>query len=534
MAAAWRQFVGQIVDDEFPLEQLLASSERSAVFLTQQGDSQPQKAAIKLIHAEPTTADLLLSRWRLASQLSHPNLLRLLDFGRCCLEDTNFLYVVMEFAEEDLSQILPQRALTPAETRDMLEPVLDVLAYLHGKGLIHSHIRPSNVLAAGDQLKLSSDTLASIAETRAPIARPSQYNAPEAVTSGLSAASDIWSLGVTLVEVLTQRVPVVPADAKTDPVVPDTLPQPFLDIARHALLREPKRRWTTAEIAARLNPMAVAAAAAGAQSVSPLAVPLSTVPAVPAASLQTPRYESSAPKTPSSRPFSATQPRQTLVLPNYVVPVAAVLLLVVAIIVLPKILGRRPESSSTASTTATQSAAPLKRAAEPAHLDNTPAAKPAAPNSLKASAEKKPTSAFPPSSPAAVRPSSASAPAPAKAALRTDTFPSANASKSSAASARGEVLDQVLPDVSEKARGTIHGKVRVAVHVHVEPAGNVSQAELEAPGPSRYFADLALQAARRWEFTAPEVNGRSTPSDWLIRFEFSQSGTQAFPRQTAP
>ena len=535
MAAAWEQFVGQIVDDEFPLEQLLASSERSAVFLTRQGDSQPQKAAIKLIHAEPTTADLLLSRWRLASQLSHPNLLRLLDFGRCCLENTNFLYVVMEFAEEDLSQILPQRALTPAETRDMLEPVLDVLVYLHGKGLIHSHIRPSNVLAAGDQLKLSSDTLASIAETRAPIARPSRYNAPEAATSGLSAASDVWSLGVTLVEVLTQRVPVVPVDLKTDPVVPDTLPQPFLDIARHALLRESKRRWTTAEIAARLNPTAVAAAAAGAQSFSPLAVPLSPVPAVPAASLQTPRYEPSAPKTPASRPVSATQPRPTLVLPNYVVPVAAVLLIIVAIIVLPKILGHRPESSSSASTAATQSAAPPKRAAEPVHLDKPPASKPAAPNSLKASAAKKPTSAFPPSSPAPVSSSSASAPAPARAALRTDTFPPANASKSSAASpSRGEVLDQVLPDVSEKARSTIHGKVRVAIRVHVEPAGNVSQADLDAPGPSKYFADLALQAARRWAFNAPELNGRSVPSDWLIRFEFSQSGTQAFPRQTTP
>src|SRR6266446_2084816 len=123
MAVTWKQFEGQIVDDEFPLEQLLASSEHSAVFLTQHGDSQPQKAAIKLIHAEPASAELLLSRWRLAAQLSHPNLLRLLDFGRCCLEDANFLYVVMEFAEEDLSQILPQRPLTPAETRDMPQPV---------------------------------------------------------------------------------------------------------------------------------------------------------------------------------------------------------------------------------------------------------------------------------------------------------------------------------------------------------------------------------------------------------------------------
>jgi TonB family protein len=541
MAVTWKQFEGQIVDDEFPLERVLAGSEHSAVFLTQHGDSQPQKAAIKLIYAEPATAELLLSRWRLAAQLSHPNLLRLLDFGRCCLDDTNFLYVVMEFAEEDLSEILPQRALTPAEARDMLEPVLDVLVYLHGKGLIHGHLKPSNILASSDQLKLSSDTLSSIAEPRAPIARPSPYNAPEAATSGLSTASDVWSLGMTLVEVLTQRAPVVSPEAKSDPVIPEALSQPFLDIARHALLHEPKRRWTTAEIAVRLNPTAMAATASArsisSSALSPLAVPLSSVPALPAAKLQTPRHESPAPQTQSPRPQGTGQPKQTLVLPNYVVPLAGAIFVVVAMIALPRILSHRPESSSSssASTAAAQPASSPKPAGQPAHRDTPPPAKPAAPNSLKAGAEKKPSPTLPPSSPAPTRASSAAAPAPAPAVLRTDTFPSANAPKSSAASpAHGEVLEQVLPDVPEKARSTIQGKVRVTVRAHVEPGGNVSQAELDSPGPSKYFADLALQSARRWEFTAPEVNGHSVPSEWLIRFEFSQSGTHAFPRQTAP
>ena len=538
MAVTWKQFEGQIVDDEFPLEQVLASSEHSAVFLTQHGDSQPQQAAIKLIHAEPATAELLLSRWRLAAQLSHPNLLRLLDFGRCCLDDTNFLYVVMEFAEEDLSQILPQRALTPAEARDMLEPVLDVLVYLHAKGLIHGHLKPSNILASSDQLKLSSDTLSSIAEPRAPITQPSPYNAPEAATSGLSTASDVWSLGMTLVEALTQRAPVVPPETKSDPVIPDPLPQPFLDIARHALLRDPKRRWTTAEIAARVSATSMAATASArsvsSAAVSPLAVPLSSVPAVPAAKLQTPRYESSAPQAQSPRQQGMTQPKQTLVLPNYVVPLAGAIFVVVAMLALPKILSHRPESSSSASTAAAQPASPPKPAGQPVHRD-TPPAKPAAPNSLKASEDKKPVLTSPPSSPAPARASSVAAPTPAPAVLRTDTFPSANAPKSSAASpAHGEVLEQVLPDASEKARGTIQGKVRVTVRVHVEPGGNVSQAELDSPGSSKYFADLALRSARRWEFTAPEVNGHSIPSEWLIRFEFSQSGTQAFPRQAAP
>ena len=81
-------------------------------------------------------------------------------------------------------------------------------------------------------------------------------------------------------------------------------------------------------------------------------------------------------------------------------------------------------------------------------------------------------------------------------------------------SSKGEVLDQVLPDVSGKARATIHGKVRVSVMVHVDPSGGVSEAEFDSPGPSKFFADLAMQAARKWAFTPPEVNGKSVASEY--------------------
>ena len=100
--------------------------------------------------------------------------------------------------------------------------------------------------------------------------------------------------------------------------------------------------------------------------------------------------------------------------------------------------------------------------------------------------------------------------------------------------ARGEVLDQVLPDVSEKARATIHGVVRVTVRIHADPTGNVADASLDSPGPSQFFADLALKAARRWQFGSPEMGGHSVPSEWLIRFEFTPSGVKAFPKQSAP
>ena len=101
-------------------------------------------------------------------------------------------------------------------------------------------------------------------------------------------------------------------------------------------------------------------------------------------------------------------------------------------------------------------------------------------------------------------------------------------------SAKGEVLDQVLPEVSQKARDTIRGRVRVGIKVHVDPAGAVSNAELDSPGPSKYFAELALQAARKWAFTPPEVGGKSVASEWSLYFVFSQNDTKVTPTQTAP
>jgi len=74
----------------------------------------------------------------------------------------------------------------------------------------------------------------------------------------------------------------------------------------------------------------------------------------------------------------------------------------------------------------------------------------------------------------------------------------------------------------------------VAVKVHVDAAGAVSNAELDSPGPSAFFADLALNAARKWVFSPPEANGKSVPSEWVLHFVFTQGDTKVTPKQTAP
>jgi len=261
VSQTWEQFGGQVVDGNFPLLQWLGGSESGAVFLTERHDGDRiVKAAIKLIPA-PENSELQLSRWRQAAGLAPAHLIRLFEMGKCEVGGTPLLYLVMESAEENLAQVLSHRALTPAETRAVLEPLLDILGYLHTQGLVHGHIKPANIMAIGDELKLSSDGLLRTGESAANTLVPQAdaYAPPESLpgsvapVKGASSAGDVWSLGMTLVEVLTQHLPVRDAAGQGDPELPPDLPEPFLDVARHCLVRNPEDRWTLTQIAARLE-----------------------------------------------------------------------------------------------------------------------------------------------------------------------------------------------------------------------------------------------------------------------------------------
>jgi TonB family protein len=239
-----KEWEGQVVDGRFPLMQYLGGGERSAVFATVTADETVTTAAIKLVEANPDDAADQVARWEATAGLSHGHLIRLFQAGRCRLGDAELIYVVMERADEDLSQVLPQRGLSSAEVVEVLEPALDALAYVHAQGLVHGRVRPSNLLAAGHELKLSSDRLGPAGESRRHPEERDVYDAPETGGAGIAAAADIWSLGVTLVEALTQRPSARPPE----------LPPPFREIVRGCLERDPGRRWTVAQIQARLRP----------------------------------------------------------------------------------------------------------------------------------------------------------------------------------------------------------------------------------------------------------------------------------------
>ncbi len=264
MSDSWKDCEGQVVDGQFQLLQHLGGSDHSVVFSTQRGEDKREKAAIKFIQADAPNAQAQLSRWKHTAQFSHPNLITLFESGRCQLAGMDLLYVVMEFAQENLAQFLPHRPLSEEETHDMLEPFIGTLTYLHGKGFVHGRIKPGNILAIDDQLKLSSDSVCRSGEAQIGAGKPDAYTAPECVSGTSTPAGDVWSLGVTLVESLTQQVP--EQKEQDQLVVADSVPQLFLDIATHSLRNDPKSRWTIAEISTRLNPPAKPIAAAASAS----------------------------------------------------------------------------------------------------------------------------------------------------------------------------------------------------------------------------------------------------------------------------
>jgi TonB family protein len=590
MSDLWKQCEGETVDNQFPLLQFVANTNHSAVFLTKAAQAEPRQAAIKFISADIPEPGKQLEIWKQTAELNHPHLLRVFDSGRCRMAGMNLLYVVMEQADEELSKFLPQRALTAPETRDLLEPLVEVLEYVHGQGMAHGHIKPSNLCAIADQLKLSSDTIAPIGYARESHRDLDVYDAPENSATTLIAATcpaDVWSLGITLVEALTQQAPALPFDDGAEVVINQGIPAPFYEVARNALVRAVAKRWTIKEIAAQMNPPQLAAAASASATISPVAatgvgpsiapslpqpvgrsaaaigvapksapaslsaaladlpatrmdagtiisplsVPISREPAVPFAKLP---HGVGAPPRRGAK--SQARSNDAITLPSYVIPLGVLGVLAVGVVLtLPGFFRRVMHPSGTASSGATTAAGSQNSVGQ----TGATAAKTGAKSTNESvgqpittqnkSAENNTSSTTSPSAGAI------GAPAPAAALNYPNTSKSAVVTRSSASSPeRGEVVEQVLPEASAKALSTIHGTVRVGVRVQVDASGNVSTAELDSPSPSKYFAERALVAARQWQFASPVSEGHSLPSRWIIRFEFTRGGATANPTQILP
>lgn len=479
-------WVGQVIDGQFPLLRWLGGNGPGGVYLTQLGDP-AQNAAIKLIPAGTADPEALLAQWTAATRLSHPHLMRLYRAGRSRVDDRDLVYAVTEYSEEFLSEILFDRPLTPGEVREMLQPTLGVLSWLHAQGLVHGGLKPSNLMVVNDQLKLSPDRIQPAGNRALPVASLDVRDAPESADK-LSPAADVWSLGALLIEALTQHPPQRDGTRGADPLLPASVPEPFATIARECLCFDPGRRCTLVEIKPLLAPSAVAAPSPALPPVSAPNPPAAAQPAAaPPGATEHPRIPAVPPAVTAEPPARIPAAPSIEISPALAANRRAPVALIVALLLIAAVVG---------VIIATRHSGP--------------------------------------SPSRAARSSAATAPQTAPQTAPRPVPPAQDSGAAPAANAPGAVLHRALPNVPNSAAGTIRGHVRVGVRVQVDPNGNVTQADLESPGPSRYFANLALDAARNWKFQPAQANGRAVPSTWLLHFAFAPDGTEVTPVETSP
>jgi TonB family protein len=480
-----KDWVGQVVDSRFRLVEWVASAGQSGVFTCEVDGDAGHKAAIKLFPADAPGAEACAAGWATAVEISHPHLIGVFFTGRAHIEETDILYVVTELASEVLSGILPERHLTPEETREMLPPLLDALSFLHEKGLVHGRVKPSNIMVVDDQLKLSEEN---VRGTAGPAPEPPTldiYDAPERAQGVVLPASDMWALGMTLVETLTQIPPVWNRSAGTEPIVPPSVPKPFAQIAGECLRLDPALRCTPAEVKACLEN--------GTALPHRMSEPVRTPIVIDALD------------EPSPQPLPQTHPgsRRGIVIGASAAAVVAVF----AIVMLSSHHHETPaEQQTQAPATDSSTTAPADQTANSAPQQSAMQAPPAQ-----------------------------SAPVPAAPPVMESPQPSRHAPKKVVPGAtKGAVAQQVMPDVPAKAGRTITGTVKVGIDVDVNASGTVTDASIASQGPSRYFANLALKAANGWKFAPAQVNGQSVASAWRLEFRFRHDGVEVTPTEETP
>ena len=484
MSEVWTRWQGHVINGAFPLHRYLGSSDHSGVFLTESTTREPSEVALKLVLTISTLGESQLSDWNTAAGLAHPHLIRLLETGWCQLDGLRYLYAVMEYADQNLAQLLRHRALTEDEAREMLLPTLNALAFLHNRNLVQGQLKPANILVVGDQLKLASDTIRRVGEASATNIA-SVYEPPEAQEGSYSTAGDIWALGVSLFEALTRSPPLGLDERRGGVVLPRDFSPTFREIVAWCLSRRPYDRPKVTELEAWVRGQSAAPAPVGAPQPAAIAEPITpgSAPPRPATPERVAR-ESAAPGPKIPQPIAVrTAP-----------PVAAAQQSSKRRSLVPLILG--------AAVILALSWAGVRVLRT--HRNPTPPTVQAPRNALL-------------QTPSEAAPALAGGPSPSLAFSASNTKP---AQVEAATSPSG--VHEEIPNVPRRARRTIHGHVRVSVRLIVDKEGTVFAALVDEPGPSKYFQRLAIEAAKKWRFPPADTQAQRLE---LVRFDFTREGT---------
>lgn len=257
---------GTTLDVAYVLGQCLGADERTVIFKAQVKAGHPATAIIKIYRAESSVADEQIALWEEIKKLQHPNLAAVLGSGRTKLQGEELIYVAVEPADEMLDAVLRERPLNAREAGELVVSVCRGLEHLHASGFVHGSLSPEEVLGVGDSIKLSTEGARRAQSATDIWLKDAKYRAPENPNGNITPEADMWCLGATLFEAITQKE--CGADCRNEAT---RLPVPFGSIVHRCLYSSPEARCTLQEVVQlyenRLRAFSAAAgAAAGAGS----------------------------------------------------------------------------------------------------------------------------------------------------------------------------------------------------------------------------------------------------------------------------
>ncbi|WP_290216701.1 Stk1 family PASTA domain-containing Ser/Thr kinase [Corynebacterium atrinae] len=206
--------VGDVFDDRYRIDHPIARGGMSTVYRCvdlRLGRAVAAKVLDEKYLSDPVFRQRFRREARAMAQLTHPNLVNVYDFG----SDGEHLFLVMELITGGtLRELIAERGpMPPHAAAAVMRSVLTGLSVAHTAGLVHRDIKPDNVLISADhRVKLADFGLVravnAATATNAQIVGTVAYLSPEQVDgSEITTASDVYSAGIVLFELLTGTTP---------------------------------------------------------------------------------------------------------------------------------------------------------------------------------------------------------------------------------------------------------------------------------------------------------------------------------------